>query len=58
MSNYESPTITELGSIADFTRGEGSGATTTTSPSLWGRTFTWGVPNELNVASSGNCAHQ
>lgn len=23
MSNYESPTITELGSIADFTRGEG-----------------------------------
>jgi hypothetical protein len=25
MSNYESPRITELGSVADFTRGAGSG---------------------------------
>jgi len=25
MSNYEAPTVTELGSVSDFTRGAGSG---------------------------------
>ncbi len=47
MTQYERPTITELGSVADFTRGDGfRGEHDSLSFTIWGReiTFSYGQP--------------
>jgi hypothetical protein len=47
MSEYEAPTITELGTVADFTRGDGfQGSHDSLSFTIWGReiSLSYGAP--------------
>lgn len=47
MNRYEAPTITELGSVADFTRGDGfTGNHDSFSFTIWGHeiNFSYGTP--------------